>query len=162
MSLLLLQKKKRRVQKKDATLKVHAGSFRLTGSGIESDLSPPLSRLSGKLSWSAVPVGIATMKMVLLGCGSGDSAHRLLHRFHVTEEEQDRFAEDVGVVWIGSSSPDMHLATMNPWCESMLKIMDWCDVLIRECPYRSASYDIGRVRKMNDEQLEGFVMKYLG
>jgi len=143
-------------------LVVHAGEFCATELGISTNFRPPLSRLSGEYPWMAVPIGVAAMKLLVTGCGSGDSVAALLSRFQIGSEDLDLFDDALGRVWEGSgpTSASLEMIADNPWVSSMNQLVHWCGDL--SCPYPSTSHDLVRLGRMTDDELEGYVMSFMG
>ena len=71
-------------QLSEPILEVHAGRFEVVPGGIRATMRTPMGKLSGNYPWMAVPLGIAAMKLLIVGGGdSGESVSRLIQRFDI-------------------------------------------------------------------------------
>lgn len=87
-------------QLSEPILEVHAGRFEVVPGGIRATMRTPMGKLSGNYPWMAVPLGIAAMKLLIVGGGdSGESVSRLIQRFDINPDQLDLFDEAIGVVW---------------------------------------------------------------
>lgn len=145
----------------DQDLVLSTGTFSVTDQGILAKLRPPLSRLSGHHPWQFFPLGIATLKLLVMNeCELNDS---IAARLGLSRDEQDLLERRIGKIdcdWRAGSDL-LEIEHESDFCSDVDRIIRWSVGLAAKCPYASVSRDLARLPDMQTMELDRYVRTWL-
>jgi hypothetical protein len=133
-------------------LTLSTGEFLVTDTGVMCRLADPLSKLSGHYDWERVPVGIATLKLLVVAPDS-DAFEFVMNFFG--EEERDRL--DAITPKAGTEPDETEYLS-----QDVEDLLSWAPSLASKCPYPEIAAELESLPSMEPEELGDFVGRHLG
>lgn len=119
-------------------------------------LGEPLSKLSGHYTWGKIPLGIATLKLLVVAPET-DAFEVVMRLF--SDSEQELLAEGLGTTMdfdVPVSDETAFLA------KDIEQLLSWAPKLATRCPYPDVANDLKMLPSMQPEALGDFVGKRIG
>lgn len=153
MLLFMSNRKQRRTDVPDPTkgdLVLPTGTFLITETGVMCQLRPPLARLSGHYTWAKTPMGLAVLRVLVLGDDNDDVCSKLVKLIGFSDDELDMFEVGIG------KDCSAYLA------QDVGQVLSWAPALASRCPMSSVAHDLRRLKSMPPEDLGDFVAPLIG
>lgn len=143
-----------------ADLVLPSASFLVAEDGITVVLRPPLSRLSGHYRWPTIPIGIAALKLMIVG-SSTDVFCRMMRM--LSPAELDHIEKGIGFLEVEEEG-GVEVWTFDedaPLAAGVDLALSWTKDLADRCPLSWAAHDLRRMATMSGDDLDSYVGGFL-
>lgn len=143
-------------------LVLRSGEFILVDSGVTVRLKPPLARLSGHYDWRMLPYGVAALKLLVDG-NSATAVGKIVEKIGFSEKEKMDLDKSIGPVGLRVvKDGSMEVSDEGSLLSDLDELMKWAPNAANRCPLSSVAYDLKRLPRMGDRELESYVKPWLG
>lgn len=140
-------------------LSLSTGTFSVTDQGILARLQPPLTRLSAYYPWQFFPMGIATLRLLVLD--STELSDSVIDRLRLSEEDQTILDQKIGPLrWLHDGERSI-IEYESEFCEDVERLVRWGVGLAERCPDQRVARDLIRLPTMSPPELNQYVRTWV-
>lgn len=151
-----MQRRNSKLNTHRGDLAIESGEFLVTDSGVTCKLKDPLTKLSGHYKWDRIPLGIATLKLLIVGPDT-DAFEFVMKLF--SDKEQKQLADGTGTVMSFDDPVTDDEAFI---ARDIERLLSWIPTLASKCPYPSVVTNLNMLPTMPPDALGDFVGRELG